>query len=212
MPASFYRRWTCLGALLGVAATAWFSSASGSRTESQSEGSATAATSGPACQHGCTEHNHSAQGLVAQTVLEPAVPADAPRADPSLVQRVETRLETPLLELASQPVSAAKPLRVRLPLRPNQDFIFVAHEHEKLGADQGVFTGEIEGRAGTLVVLSYVGLAQAGTVQLPDEGRAFRIRGRDDGSVRIEEVNLANAPECGSCLVAQTSNATHAHP
>lgn len=115
------------------------------------------------------------------------------------------------MELAQQRVSAAHPLRVRLALRPGQDFYFLAKEHEKLGADQGVFTGEIEGHAGTLVVLSYVGLAQAGTVQLPDEARAFRIRGRDDGSVRIDEVNLALAPECANCLAAQSGSEPHTH-
>jgi hypothetical protein len=138
----------------------------------------------------------------------PILPASAtaagqPALDPSVRGGWRGQFDTPLIALARANPTARLPVeRIRLTLSPRESATILIDHFEAAGDSEGVFEGVVEGKPGSTVILSYVGLAQAGMVHLPAEGRAFRIRGTDDGAVRITEVDLHRAPECANCIAA----------
>lgn len=145
-------------------------------------------------------------------VTEVPVAPPAPRNDPATRTSRLTRFPVPLRDIAANAPKDLSTLRVPLPLRAGENFEMQVRSIERQGDNAGTFIGEVAGRPGTLVILSYTGLAQAGTVQLPAESTSFRIRGIEDGTVRVDEVDLTQAPECAVCIAAQNNGTASAHP
>lgn len=129
----------------------------------------------------------------------PPLPEDA---YPGLLSFYQVRWDPPLRSLVPTPEQDPHlPLTVTLAVESHRRLAVKILRHEITGPDAGVLTGEVEGRPGSLVVLSYVGLAQAGVVQLPDEARSYVINGDDHGRVRIAANDLTRAPACAPPLV-----------
>lgn len=195
-------------ALLGAGATAWWWT---TPAPEQARAVSPAPNGGPACANVAEgpAPTPTASQAEASAALPPSsvpTPAAVAAADPAVRASLTTRFARPLREIVETAKTHRVPLHIPLPLRQGETFDFHVQRIESPGSDDGVLVGEIAGHPGSLVVLSYVGLAQAGTIQLPAEGTAFRVRGTDDGAVRIDEIDLRKAPECLACM-----QAAHAH-
>jgi hypothetical protein len=123
-------------------------------------------------------------------------------ADPTILGNWTGRFDPPLVELARSRLNGPVEVRerIRVPLSQSKAVTVAVDKFTALGADEGVFEGIVEGKSGSTVILSYVGLAQSGIVHLPAEHRVFRIRGNDEGIVNITEVDLTNAPDCAPIM------------
>ena len=121
-----------------------------------------------------------------------------PEADsPATISHWQGRLVTPLREHAPAPdADLHLPLYFAFPLSATRQIRVRIDRHDETGLDSGVFTGEAEGHPGSVVILSHVGLAQAGVVQLPEERRSFVINGDETGRIRITACDLDRAPGC----------------
>ena len=135
---------------------------------------------------------------------------NATQHDRAVIAEWVVRQETPLIESAR--ARAGHPgNRIRLDMGDRGAVAVVLKDLELLGEDEGVFTGSLEGRPDSVVVLSYVGNAQAGTIQIPSENRSINVQGTEDGLVRFTEIDLRHAPECGACPPAPRNPQTGTH-
>lgn len=122
--------------------------------------------------------------------------------DPTIRGNWTGRFDPPLFELARARLNGETEAaeRIYVPLSQSEAVTVAVDKLTALGPDEGVFEGIVEGKSGSTVILSYVGLAQSGIVHLPAEHRVFRIRGNDVGVVNITEVDLTNAPDCAPVM------------
>lgn len=123
-------------------------------------------------------------------------------ASPGVLSYWHGRLLTPLRDRAPAPdADLHLPLRFAFPISATRQVRVRIDRHDETGADSGTFTGEAEDSPGSVVILSYVGLAQAGVVQLPGERRAFVINGDEAGHIRVTALDLDRAPGCTPPLI-----------
>lgn len=121
---------------------------------------------------------------------------------PAVLAHWQGRLVIPLRRHAPGPMDDFQlPVEFDFPLNAKRSVPVRVQRFDVTGPDAGVFTGEVAGMPGTTVVLSFVGLAQAGVVHLPAEGRSFVVQGDAEGRLRITENDLSQAPGCSPPLL-----------
>lgn len=115
----------------------------------------------------------------------------------------EFSVDTPLIAVAHAGGDPADLPTFRVRLGPDRFADVDVARFDALNDEEGVYSGAIRGHPDSQAVFSYVGLAHAGTVVLPDEERAFYITATEEGLMRVTEVDLTRAPLCAPPLVAQ---------
>lgn len=126
-----------------------------------------------------------------------AAPVLSEAGSPGVISHWQGRLVTPLRDRAPEPdADLHLPLRFAFPLSASRTVHVRIERHDETAPDSGVFTGVAHDLPGSVVILSYVGLAQSGVVQLPGERRAYVINGDDTGHIRVTALDLDRAPGC----------------
>lgn len=121
---------------------------------------------------------------------------------PAVLAHWQGSLEIPLKQHAPGPMDDFHlPVEFDFPLNAKRRVPVHVRRFDVTGPDAGVFTGEVTGIPGSTVILSFVGLAQAGVVHLPAEGRSFVVQGDAAGRLRITENDLSQAPGCSPPLL-----------
>lgn len=120
--------------------------------------------------------------------------------DPALLGEWARLGEARLVSDLRAQVAAPLPGTFPLALGPGRDFEVEVARVEQLNEREGVVVGRISGRPDSTAVLSYVGDAAAGTVHLPNSRRALNLYRTEDGLLRVIEIDLARAPECGGAI------------
>jgi hypothetical protein len=86
------------------------------------------------------------------------------------------------------------------PLFDGQSVEITVFSFKEMGSDRGVISGAVKGYELSHVVLSQVGDAEAGTIQIPELGDYYEIRnGPEPGSVIVSEIDIHAIGECGVC-------------
>lgn len=124
-------------------------------------------------------------------------------AEPAIVSEWVRPGEATLVARLRAEIEASARGTLALSLGPNRDFAVRVLRVRDLGGDEGVVVGRIDNHPNSTVVLSYVRDAAAGTVHLPNSSRALNLYRTEDGVLRVIEIDLLRAPECGEAVVAQ---------
>lgn len=124
----------------------------------------------------------------------PVLPEDF---SPGVLRHWQGTLLTPLRARAPAPTDDFHlPLEFEFPLDGTRRVPVRVSRFNVTGADSGVFSGTVPDQPGSTVVLSFVGLAQAGVIHLPELHRAYVINGDEFGHLRITETDPRLAPGC----------------
>jgi hypothetical protein len=143
------------------------------------------------------------------TATAPAPAKTPPGFGQGVVALHELPVDVPLIAVAQHAGDPSTLQNFRVRLGPDRFVDVDVARFDALNDDEGVYSGSVRGERDSQAVFSYVGLAHAGTVVLPDEERAFYITATEHGQMRITELDLNRAPLCGQPLLAQGAPAAH---
>jgi hypothetical protein len=157
------------------------------------------------------EYSSSESDVTVETPPAPTPPPATLAATASSTSAVvafhELPVDVPLLALAQHAGDPATLQSFRVRLGADRFADIDVARFDALNDDEGVYSGSVRGERDSQAVFSYVGLAHAGTVVLPDEERAFYITATEGGRMRITELDLTRAPLCGQPLLPQHASA-----
>lgn len=102
-----------------------------------------------------------------------------------------------LARSVGEQIRAGFPSSARLELGPDRSDVLLITRTEDLGDNQGSVSGSLQGWPDSTVVLGYADGAVSGTVNLPHEQRSYIISQTEDGTLRVTELDLTQAPQCG---------------
>ena len=85
-----------------------------------------------------------------------------------------------------------------MPVSEGRDLEIQVERFESIGEEGGEFTGTVIGAPGSTVRLSYRGSAEAGRIDIPSEGRSYRILPGKDGAIIVQDRNPSLEAQAGA--------------
>lgn len=85
-----------------------------------------------------------------------------------------------------------------MPVSEGRDLEIQVERFESIGEEGGRFIGTVKGALGSKVHLSYVGSAEAGRIDIPSEGRSYRILPGKDGAIIVQDRNPSLEAQAGA--------------
>ena len=128
-----------------------------------------------------------------EKAAKPSDRRNLPFADAASVQAQETfQIDPPTREIGRAWLEdEEKRTDFSMPVTGGRDLTIEVERFEAIGRDGGEFIGKVKGHPDSSVNLSYRGSGEAGTIRLPSENKVFRFFPGGDGSVVVQERNLA---------------------
>ena len=85
-----------------------------------------------------------------------------------------------------------------MPVSEGRDLEIQVERFESIDEEGGEFIGTVKGAPGSKVNLSYRGSAEAGRIDLPSEGRSYRILPGKDGAIIVQDRNPSLETQAGA--------------
>ena len=85
-----------------------------------------------------------------------------------------------------------------MPVSEGRDLEIQVERFESIGEEGGKFVGTVKGAPGSKVHLSYRGSAEAGRIDIPSEGRSYRILPGKDGAIIVQDRNPSLEAQAGA--------------
>ena len=108
------------------------------------------------------------------------------------------KVEPPLQSIGQNWKAGRKTSNFTMPVSEGRDLEIQVERFESTGEDGGKFTGTVIGAPGSTVRLSYRGSAEAGRINIPSEGRSYRILPAKDGAIIVQDRNPSLEAQAGS--------------
>tara|TARA_B100001093_G_C26729209_1_gene971415 strand:+ start:318 stop:1097 length:780 start_codon:yes stop_codon:yes gene_type:complete len=124
--------------------------------------------------------------------LGPFAPSEALKVQESF------KVDPPMRLIGQDWKNGRKTSNFTMPVSEGRDLEIQVERFESTGEDGGEFTGTVVGAPGSTVNLSYRGTAEAGRIDIPSEGRSYRILPGKDGAIIVQDRNPSLEAQAGA--------------
>jgi hypothetical protein len=124
--------------------------------------------------------------------LGPFAPSEALKVQESF------KVEPPMQSIGQEWKAGRQTSNFTMPVSEGRDLEIQVERFESTGEDGGEFTGTVIGAPDSTVRLSYRGSAEAGRIDIPSEGRSYRILPGKDGAIIVQDRNPSLEAQAGA--------------
>ena len=122
-----------------------------------------------------------------------------PFADsPALKVQESFKVEPPMKAIGKDWLAGKTSNNFTMPVSEGRNLEIKVERFEAIGQEGGEFIGNVVGAPGSKVRLSYRGSAEAGFIDIPSEGRSYRILPGKDGEIIVQDRNPYMEPKSNS--------------
>ncbi len=113
-----------------------------------------------------------------------------PFADSEALKVQETfKVDPPMRSIGQDWKAGRKISNFTMPVSEGRNLEIQVERFECIGEEGGTFIGTVIGAPGSTVNLSYRGSSEAGRIDIPSEGRSYRILPAKDGAIIVQDRN-----------------------